>query len=35
MAKKKEMEVQRKIHEATQYAKDAGSNYAKAQEMKY
>ena len=35
MAKKKEMEVQRKIHEATEHAKEASSNYAKAQEMKY
>jgi hypothetical protein len=35
MAKKKEMEVQRKIHEATQHAKEASSNYARAQEMKY
>jgi hypothetical protein len=35
MAKKKEMEVQRKIHEATEHAKGASSNYAKAQEMKY
>lgn len=30
MAKKKEMEVQRKIQEATQHAKEAQSNYARA-----
>lgn len=35
IAKKKEMETQRKIAEAKNFAVQAGQNYAKASEMKY
>ena len=35
MAKKKELETQRKMEEAKNAAKNASVNYQKAQEMKY
>jgi hypothetical protein len=35
IAKKKEMETQRKIMEAKNFAVQASQNYAKASEMKY